>query len=248
MSLGTLGQYGSDSSSNISDSDDDNSKELSEPGDSLLGPREVREEPSTPPPLVCTDPLSLASEGNCEESDSDSSSISPQPHKTHPETTPLPLPDIDKMLAGNHSYSNSELVTKSNLSESTQCGGLVDESSVFFNPYKKAEEKKLAMLKKHVTEFDKKPETRTETSRNEYGWSHVKKNRVERPGDVKHGSFPTSQLRESSDLFDDSDSSISALKKRKHRSGVKDSLVPPKKYLKMHEKIQGKERPWTMKR
>ena len=35
--------------------------------------------------------------------------------------------------------------------------------------------------------------------------------------------------------------------KRKKRSGVSDTLMPPKKYLKSYKTVQAKERPWTIR-
>ena len=51
----------------------------------------------------------------------------------------------------------------------------------------------------------------------------------------------------SDELFDENDRhrDSEAQGKRKHRSGVSDGLVPPKKFMKVHSKIQSQERPWS---
>lgn len=308
MSLGLIGKYGSDSSSG---SDDDGG------GDSKSK-------------VLCesTDPLSLGLDGSDDSSDSNSETNSTSPVPSH--GTSLPLPDIDNAVARNPSYSASGLATKPNPTAREQEGSK-EESSVFFNPFKKAEEEKLAILKHHVQEFDKNPfvaeENDPKRGCNKRGYRGARRG-YHGTGRSYHGSSstaippPMSYVKQSSrghhmdmtdhggqmageppiqysggrnpyqvtggpqfsrgpigwdpnnpggpvrgtpyqggpvggdpyweesttgnELFDDNDSSSLAKKPRKHRSGVTDSLIPPKKFMRAHEKIQAKERPWTM--
>lgn len=327
MSLGSIGQYGSDSNSSISDSCDEDDSEKRESHEAS-----VRDNSGSPPSTACKDPLSLFMEDPEDSNDSNSETDSPTHESSLPAPIPLPLPDIDKMVARNASYSSSELVTKS-ATEGHQ-GDVVEkdsgESSVFFNPYKRAEESRLAILKQHVSEFDKKPDVRESEScgRNrgsfrsnnnaERGRQGFSRSRIEIPppasyakqvnssasggvmvpvaasvvvpvaqthagvvvpvahthahnvipvaqahaseqvvartahiGVSSHGYHEmhhqeTEEMLQGSDLFDEKDGSNLVKKQRKHRSGVGDSLLPPKKFMKMHEKMQAKERPWTL--
>ena len=283
MSLGILDEYGSDSESGISESENgggegEQSRELTTMGNKK--------------DMSSADPLSLGIvEGSEESSDSDTNS--PPPSETLRLTTSLPLPDIDRAVARNASYSKSELV-ESNSNNSQLDGRCLVESSssVFFNPYKEAEESKLAILKQHVSEFDKKPEIKNKLSSNKghnsknvyQGYrehesssicipppatytrnirkpqgvhstlhpaegtsphlSHGKHNIDLYPSQGTHTDIHQPPGNVESDFFDEKDSSL--VKKQKHRSGVGDSLMPPKKFLKIHKKIQAEERPWTI--
>lgn len=292
MSLGAIGQYGSDSNSSISDSDEDyvnRDEECSNP-----------EQPSPGKDTdLPTDPLSLGVEGSVEESDdSNSGDDAPPPEPAAP--MPLPLPNIDRIVARNSSYLTSELVTKSISRNDDDQDGKGEErgageNSVFFNPYKKAEEAKLAILKQHVAEFNKTPAIKEKDGTNKnrskfysgateggYSRSHTAipppttyakhantsssiPGMSQKPQIITYGRRVNSpahhqymyheggdQCHEEgggggSDLFDEKDSSILVQKRRKHKSGVGDSLTPPKKFMVMHQKIQAKERPWTLK-
>ena len=104
-------------------------------------------------------------------------------------------------------------------------------SSVFSNPYKDAEEERLSVLKHHVKEFA--PEVREDKRR-------------QRRQRGRRGR--QSQTLPPGTLFDDNDSSASGegrLGRRKVRSGVGDSLLPPKKFMKAHSQLQAQEKPWT---
>lgn len=303
MSLGVLGQYGSESGSSISDSDEDYDR--SRDHTNATEPSPIKEDNCLD--IGCTDPLSLGLEGSVSEDSNNSSSESgspppPLPVDSQAPSIPLPLPDIDRIVARNASYSSSELVSKAGSRDS--CDQTIhagtEENSVFFNPYKKAEHNRLAILKHHVSEFDKKPGIKEK----KVAWNenfHIRSSdrsgagpsRVEIPPPVTYGrhlhtqSSPGSaQVRSpqssnpppggvsavshaehpavpmhgrhlhhyqeggemrGEDLFDDKDSSILVNKPRKHRSGVGDSLTPPKKFMKMHQQIQARERPWTLK-
>lgn len=299
MSLGTLGQYGSESGSSISDSDECD-------GDGE--PRTVGPSPANKNSCVA-DPLSLGLEGAAsgeDSSDSDSTSDSSSlPPSLDPQAvpSPLPLPDIDGVVARNASYANSELVTSRSAVEGG-CGhpqqeAESGESSVFFNPYKKAEEAKLAILKKHVSEFSEKPDVGDRRKASRRGRfrasSRSGHSRVEIPPPVMYAKHagdlsrfggpgpgfppaappPTTHIpirhpgrpmhcpphshrshpgheewgeggMRGANLFDDKDSSNLVKRPRKHRSGVGDSLTPPKKFMKLHQQIRARERPWTL--
>ena len=219
MSLGALGQYGSDSS--ISDSGEEDCEESSQKVDESTS-------------VACMDPLSLG--GNPNESASDSDSSSHSLPVTPPDASPppaLPLPNIDGIVTNNASYSGSDLhasalcASKNKASIDQAGGGQLDEnrSSVFTNPYEQAEAAKLAMLKKHVVEFDKKPATR--------GPSPPPRSRKQ----YKKRKPSFDSVKDEAALFDDNDSSLSIQKVHKHRSGVTDSLEPPKKYMKLYDRV-----------
>lgn len=344
MSLGLLGKYGSDSSSGISDSDDND-------GDDYKNKSNIEVEKDVVSP-VCYDPLSLGLDGSdeSEDSGSETNSTSPVPSPVGI-CTSLPLPDIDRVVARNPSYLSSGLAAKTTPGPVDRGqtvegeGGRGEENSVFFNPFKKAEEERLAILKHHVQEFDKKPFVkedseatrgysdgrrgyRTRTTRRGYRggfstaipppMSYAKQSGREglqhghaemthhamgqmagkgnpqyssgqmtgNPqysggqmttgtpypsggqvgGNLYHsggqrnphhygaggptGGNPVDPYCEESipenELFGEDDSSSLVKKPRKHRSGVTDSLLPPKKFMRSHERIQAKERPWTL--
>ena len=116
-------------------------------------------------------------------------------------------------------------------------------SSVFSNPYREAEEAKLAVLKQHVDLSQ-----HVEPTKKRPKWSKRGKFR-DRPRFETtgvSGEFPPSAAGGSGDQFwDDRDSPAGRGRERKHRSGVTESLVPPKKFMRTHQKIQSEERPWA---
>lgn len=342
MSLGLIGHYGTDSDSSISDSDDDgyNSHIIAEPeacSEETCGDDNTTAiSPDTPPggragdeasPSDCVDPLSLGleSSGDSEPSDSDSEGTgSPCPPRPpdcfQAAVTPLPLPNMDMYVRKSEQVSS--LVPSSSVDKGVHMhtggegeGGAV-ENSVFFNPFKRAEEDRLAILKRHVNEFDKKPkvtedpahprgsETRggyrrsrsrrgqTGSSRSHHQHRDHQDHHVPIPppssyarhgtgrggaaGETHQSSYGRHGFRGSVGGAGAGDVPMPAAavhhfssedtgaphhyhsssgepppseeeKPRKHRSGVTNSLVPPKKFMKMHEKIQAKERPWTLK-
>lgn len=222
MSLGLLGQYGSGSESEISDSDDERFRSCGNDPESDNKPLPtssselcIKGVSSTEIPTLGThvytsgDPLDHRTHTSDPESDSGSDSSedvrSPDPQDPKPQSTPLPLPDLGQKISG----------------------------SVFSNPYKEAEEARLAILKQHV-DFDSPKFTTSRLMRRPRGMvcEFGDEGQVLSPGDA---------------LFDDKDSSLAQTRgKRKHRSGVGNSLMPSKKVIKMHKQIQAKERPWTM--
>ena len=104
--------------------------------------------------------------------------------------------------------------------------------SVFSNPYKEAEETKLLVLKQHVALGPAEvPVDKTKNERVFRG------KRQRRQGD-----------REETGSFDKYDSSIKRGKMNRPKSGIAPGLVPPQKYMKLHQRQQEKERPWTVKR
>ena len=223
MSLGLLGQYGeSGSESEISDSDDERFRtcgtdpESNKP--SPTGNSEPHMEGVSSTEMLtlgthsyaCGDPLDHRTRTSDPESDSGSDSSeevrSPDPQELKSQSTPLPLPDLGQKISG----------------------------SVFSNPYKEAEEARLAILKQHV-DFDSPKLTTQRLVRKPHGrvCEFRDDGKVLSPGDA---------------LFDDKDSSLAQTRgKRKHRSGVGNSLMPSKKVLKMHKQVQAKERPWTIR-
>lgn len=113
-------------------------------------------------------------------------------------------------------------------------------SSVFSNPYKEAEEAQLAVLKQHV-DFDTPQSKRELQDPRKFA---PKSNSYNIPA-----GFEGEDTKPGDELFDDKDSSVKRITaKRKHRGGVGNSLAPSKKFMKLHQQIQAKERPWTLQK
>ena len=203
MSLGALGLYGSDSS--ISDSEGEKEK-----GEGSVPEKSIHNA------FTCIDPLSLSGEQAPSDSDSD---IPSSPFSPLPPSCPLPLPDIESIVAKSASHSVSDVNSGSPSN---------NKSSVFSNRYQQTEQAKVAILKKHVQEFDQKPKTK--------GSSPPPSHRHYR----KRSGGNRVNAAEPGDVFDGSDHSLSTQVGRKHRSGVTDSLHPPKKFMKMYNKIYTK--------
>ena len=257
MSLGLLGDYGS--GSEISDSDGEYEQASSDRNDKRT---KSDNRSSNTEPLIDTcnsttegesesagkefkgDPLSYIQEdASSSDNDSGSSNEDTPPDDEDTATVPLPLPDLDQLT-----------------SPTGHQGTTTTFRSVFSNPYKEAEEAKLAMLKRHVSDFasDEKPDSQQgRTKHHKFkGSRDSKRSKAPRHGselasDVTHtlGGGNTDSQR----LFNDDDSCVvmdddhgGGGVKRKHRSGVSSTLVPPKKYLKSYGKAQAEERPWTV--
>ena len=251
MSLGMLGDYGS--GSEISDSDGEFEQASSDRNDNQTKSDTTT---SKTEPLVDTcssanegesksagkegDPLSYYIQDDASSSDSHSSSDEGTPSGDKDTAVPLPLPDLDQ------------------LTTSPTGQGTTTFRSVFSNPYKEAEEAKLAMLKHHVSDFapDKKSSQQERTKHHKFKGSRGSK----RSRAPRHGSELASDamhtLGVNADpqrLFNDDDSCVVVGEvahggmKRKQRSGVSSTLVPPKKYLKSYGKAQAEERPWTVR-
>lgn len=99
--------------------------------------------------------------------------------------------------------------------------------SVFSNPYKEAEDAKLAILQKHVAlaSAEDKDEKRK-----------FRRRRRQKP-----------VVKEGDGNFDEHDSSLKRNQYKRVKSGLSDGLVPSQKYMKFHKQVQAKERPWTLK-
>lgn len=113
-------------------------------------------------------------------------------------------------------------------------------SSVFSNPYRQAEEAKLAVLRQHV-DLSQSAEPDKERRK----WPSKR-------GRRKRSQFQPSQFADSdsnNQCWNDRDSPAGpgGWKQGKHRSGLRGGLEPPKKFMKTHLKIQRQERPWTAK-
>ena len=229
MSLGLLGQYGSDSDSDISDSDEDvNRSPQAATGQAPSGGNGDSEQQDTAVDITAAqtgatskamvgegDPLSHGVyETNSTDSESESETedinLAESPEEAPPS---LPLPDLDNILAGSREKRTN---------------------SVFSNPYKEAEDAKLAILTRHVElSIPQQPERRRDKfKRRQKGYASEATGPVMSTGDQ---------------YFDERDSSIhQTMLKRKHRSGVSDNLMPFKKAMKHHQHVQAKERPWTV--
>ena len=245
MSLGLLGDYGS--GSEISDSDGELEQASSDRNDKQNSAKNdndairSRTEPLAKvgiggnegeTPEKEGDPLSyIQDDASTSGDDSDSSESIPSDEDT---PVPLPLPDLDQLT-------------------SPTGQGTISFSSVFSNPYKEAEEAKLSMLKRHVSDFapDEKPSSRERTKHHKYRGGRGNK-RTPRHGLASDTTPTDDNERGPQRLFNDDDScaamdEVTHGGKRKQRSGVSSSLVPPKKYLKSYGKAQVEERPWTVR-
>ena len=247
MSLGLLGDYGS--GSEISDSDGEFEQASSDRNDKQNSAKNDNDAiRSRTEPLAKVgsggnegethekegDPLSyIQDDASTSDDNSDSSESIPSDEKDTP--VPLPLPDLDQLT-------------------SPTGHGTISVSSVFSNPYKEAEEAKLSMLKRHVLDFapDEKPSSRERTKHHKFKGGRGNK-RTPRHGSGLAGDATPTDVTEQGPqrLFNDDDScaamdEVTHGGKRKQRSGVSSTLVPPKKYLKSYGKAQVEERPWTV--
>ena len=245
MSLGLLGDYGS--GSEISDSDGEFEQVSSDNQNTTKNDSNATWSKTDPSVSSGTneeegvdkegDPLSYIQD-DASSSDNDSSSEDTPDDKNT--TTSLPLPDLDQLT-----------------SPTSQC--TTTFSSVFSNPYKEAEEAKLAMLKHHVSDFapDEKRSSRDRTKQHRFqGSCGKRKSRsAAQHGSVLagHATHAPTDGTDSQGLFNDDDSCVVLGEmahggwKRKQRSGVSGTLVPPKKFMKSYGKVQAEERPWTVK-
>ena len=131
--------------------------------------------------------------------------------------SPLPLPDLE--------------------------GSEKNPSSVFSNPYREAEEAKLAVLKQHVALSQ--AEEASQDRRRRGKWSRRGRGRAHRreTGEI---TSPLGDRGESNQWFDDKDASKGGQEvRRKHRSGLTGTLLPPKKFMKSHHEIRSHEHPWN---
>lgn len=106
--------------------------------------------------------------------------------------------------------------------------------SVFSNPYKEAEEARLAVLKRHV---ELTPAELPESKRQRRTRFARRKKQLTAP------SMATTE----DCFFDEHDSSINPhqLQHKRVKAGLPEGLVPSKRYMKYHRKQQETERPWT---
>lgn len=122
-------------------------------------------------------------------------------------------------------------------------------SSVFSNPYQEAEAAKLAVLTQHVGLSHNVEPSKRERRRRSRGRAKGRR----RDG---HSQFRSEPAGDGGDCYwNEGDSPIGGpggrggggggQGQRKHRSGVTDSLQPPKKFMKIHQKIRSQEQPWT---
>ena len=148
------------------------------------------------------------------------------------------------------------------------------QTSVFTNYFHKAEEAKLAVLEHHVKLTTEQLKTNSERTKrkirkgvcisfqrgrcrfgdkcrfahslsseaNETGTDMSTEMSVSTP---KFGLLPSARMPLTIER-DDDDDSFNAEKKRKHRSGVTDTLQPPKRAMKSLEQQRKEERPWTV--
>lgn len=279
MSLGLLGDYGTDSE--ISDTDEEfpqspptepsyRSSNKSTPkseSNSQTNKGSDDHSPTGGDPLNVIQSIESDNESASENSDSSSPNSPSCTDSSEPKvpSAPLPLPDLDIVMA-----SSSSLTSDSKEQQST------NTSSVFYNPYKEAEEARLAVLKKHVVDFDKKPavkERKKDRNVTEvYSYDPVRQIRhstsrqyenvhpqsrgplLSTPGSsstphytgIQGSGFESSQIASAEGSCEDHADRTVSRSKRKRRSGVGESLMPAKKFLQTYKAIQSQERPWTV--
>jgi len=135
------------------------------------------------------------------------------------------------------------------LSEGLGSGrGSADEcsSSVFVTSFQRAAEAKQSILERHVrmtenTALHGGAENDNKSAKNKF---KNKTNTVFQRGNHRKQCFSNMESR---DEDDDKDHERLAMK-RKNRSGINDSLVPPKRALGYLDRVRKQERPWTMKK
>lgn len=229
MSLGLLGEYGG-SGSEISDSDE----ELSHPGVRDVAGEDSPTGPGPPVPAArkkeetafLSNPMGLTEDGSSLSGDPLNQGLRDSDSESSDSGS-----DVEELV----SNSQKPAVVLPLPDLDAICVGESSSCSVFSNPYKAAEEAKLSVLKQHVdlTESSR-PEDKAKP-RSRHRKRHSFPPRSE--GATGHGDR----------LFDDRDSSIQRTEgKRKHRGGVGDHLIPTKKFMKLHQHLQAKERPWTV--
>lgn len=192
-------------------------------------------------------------EGNLDQSKRDSNGnkqTNVQPKDTQHGQMPLPLPTLDLK-------ETSTLDTKDRNQRAYQT------SSVFFNPYLAEEKKKLSVLEKHVqlseskTEEDNKRKKQIcfkfQKGRCRLGdkckFSHVlaTDNSSSEHGKTKELSIvPSLSNAATSYEPDEDEESWDLQKKKKRKTGVTDSLVPPKRAMAAYEKQRLDDRPWSL--
>jgi len=160
------------------------------------------------------------------------------------------------------------------LSGSTPDDDEEQKTSVFTNYYHRAEEAKLAVLEHHVKLTSEQLKTNDKPSKRHdkksicinfqqgrcrFGtkcrFAHsISSETAEMEVDVsadmkmslpKFGLLPSAQMPLSVEHEDDEDS-YNVQKKRKHKSGVTDTLMPPKRAMKTLDQQRKEERPWTV--
>jgi len=149
-------------------------------------------------------------------------------------------------------------------------------TSVFTNYFHKAEEAKLAVLEHHVKLTTEELKTNNDQAKRQnkkrvcigfqrgrcrfgakcrFAHSIMSEASESETADVhtevssslpKFGLLPSAQMPLNMAPDEDDDDTLSMQKKRKHRSGVTDSLLPPKRAMKSLEQQRKDERPWTV--
>ena len=247
MSLGLLGDYGSDSEEESHERTKEEGER--EGGDTSLGSH------VKPPETTDTDSHDLSKTGRGEEVDeerqekmgSSTASVTSFGLSGEGDTLDTDTSDSDSSREdeeGEGGGSGGEIAREqSPLPLPVLDGSDRLASSVFSNPYQEAEEAKLAVLTQHVGLSNVEPKSKKKVGR-------------KRPRGHGRGGRQRerhSQFRSESDggggdsYWTDGDAPVGmgGGRGRKQRSGVGESLQPPKKYMKIHQKIRSKEQPWT---
>ncbi|XP_052895393.1 zinc finger CCCH domain-containing protein 15 [Anopheles moucheti] len=191
----------------------------------------------------------VADYGDSEEStSSDSSDDSTGGHRSH--NQPLAEPTIKQQTS---TLTDGQSVSLPSARAMLQSGSSrVIKGSVFSNPFREAEEAKLASLEKHVKMVD--PEANMAEQKRKVCWSYKKgRCRFGSKCNFAHDSdlilrkeLPTEAGSENEELdtgtgtVDESAATVMVKKPfppdRKKRPGLSRDLVPPKKVLKMYHK------------
>lgn len=224
MSLGLLGEYASDSSPSPPSEDNSDHHHETEP---CLTHQSSTDEASSEASASAHSRSFF--DGQFGEDTSDSSSGSSEEDEgegeeakvtaaSEPSQAALPLPDLLPAMA------------HTGLPQPSTAG------SVFSNPYKEAEEARLAVLRHHVKLTPAEmPESK----------------RQRRPRFARSRKQPTTTPTATTSeecFFDEHDSSIKQQQHKRVRAGLPEGLVPAKKYMKSHRRLQETERPWTLQK
>ena len=233
MSLSLLGEYDTDS-------DAESDSEIEKHSDKLITAKDLikpeENEPHTATRQESTDLDKEVNEGSgsrsffdANYSDNDSSSETSDKEDVPP-VKPLMRPRVIGEIKKPPSELSSDNLPLPQLNKIHS--GIVEATpgSVFSNPYREAEDAKLAILKHHVALA---PSEEKKEEKNDVKFKRGRKR--------KQGEGPEA------DFFDKHDSGIKRDKLNRVKAGAPQGLLPSQKYMKNYQQHQAKERPWTMK-
>ncbi|XP_064391839.1 uncharacterized protein LOC135339617 isoform X1 [Halichondria panicea] len=219
MSLGLLGEYGS------SDSSDEDSRNQSASSSHTHPPSDTSTSHTHPPSDTSSSHTHPPSDTSTSHTHPPSDTTTAQESHYDPFGMNSTTQDDSSSLSSEQDHTPSPPVRQDSalpLPDLEAPLHSTKESSVFSNPYKVAEDERLSVLKHHVGEFT--PEVKEERRRGRRG---------KRRG---RGGMAMNPL-----VREDDDGPRDSLGRWKVRCGVGDTLNPPKKFMKLHTRIQSEE-------